>query len=333
MNRRRTGKVGLALGGGAARGGAHLGVLKALDEAGIQVDYVAGTSIGALVGAVYAAGTIDELESFARGLEWRQMVTFLDVAFPSSGLIDGQKVTRFIEELVGHRSFVGLSPPLSVVASDLNGGLEVVIHDGDLVDAIRASISVPGIFRPVRKGGALLVDGGLVNPVPVTAVRRMGADIVIAVDLNREAILSGEPREAQRHENVEPEESESVESVTLVPEVLRNAARPMIERLAALEKSGLSRFRSWRKRESVPNIAEILLMSLEVMGSQVKEMRFREDPPDILIQPRVEHIPYLEFHRSKELIDVGYEEARSILARWFEQDEAGVEERRPDGLA
>ncbi len=321
MRKHRAGKVGLALGGGAARGGAHLGVIRALDEAGIRVECVAGTSIGALVGAAYVAGTIDRLECFTRELEWRQMVTLLDVAFPSSGLIDGRKVSRFIDELVGERSFDELSLPFAVVAADLNGGLEVVIRDGDLVEAVRASISIPGIFRPVRRGGAILVDGSLVNPVPVTAVRAMGADVVIAVDLSREAASSEEPREARRHEDAEPEEPERV---TLVSGGLRNATRPLIEKLAALEESGLSRFKSWRKRESVPNIAEVLLMSLEVMGAQVKEMQFQADPPDVLIQPRVGHTPFLEFHRAKELIDVGYEEARSTLARWIEQDGTGV---------
>jgi NTE family protein len=318
-------KVGLALGSGAARGGAHLGVIRALNEAGIRVDYVAGTSVGALVGAAYAAGTIDRLERFIQELEWRQMVTFLDVAFPTSGLIDGRKVTRFIDEFLSEQSFDGLSCPLSVVATDLNGSSEVVIQDGDLAKAVRASISIPGIFRPVKKDATILVDGGLVNPVPVTAVRAMGADVVIAVDLSRESAPSEEPREAFRHEDAEPGKSERI---SVVPEGLRNATKPLIEKLAALEASGLSRIKSLRKKESVPNIAEVLLMSLAVMENRVKEMQFRADPPEVLIRPRVGHVSFLEFHRAKELIDLGYEEARSTLAHWLE--EGG--NRRPGGI-
>lgn len=318
-------KVGLALGSGSARGGAHFGVIRAIKEAGIQVDYVAGTSVGALVGAAYAAGTIDKLERFIQELEWRQMVTFLDVAFPSSGLIDGRKVTRFIDEFLGEQSFDDLSCPLSVIATDLNGGFEVVIQGGDLAKAVRASISIPGIFRPVKRDEAILVDGGLVNPVPVTAVRAMGADVVIAVDLSRELVPSEETGVASRTEDAEPEESERI---SFVPEGLRNATRPLIEKLAALEASGLSRIKSLRQKESVPNIAEVLLMSLAVMENQVKEMQFRADPPDVLIRPRVGHVSFLEFHRAKELIDLGYEEARSTLARWLE--EGG--NRRPGGI-
>ncbi len=312
MKERRFKKVGLALGGGAARGGAHLGVIRALEEAGIRVEYVAGTSIGAMVGAAYAAGTIDELERFTQQLEWREMITFLDVAFPSSGLIDGQKVTRFIDGLVGGRSFDELSLPLSVVASDLNGGAEVVMCDGDLVRAVRASISIPGIFRPVRRGEATLVDGGLVNPVPVTAVRAMGAEVVIAVDLGHEADSNGRPRKAQGHEDTGQGVSENP---NLVPKRLRHTARPLIEKLAALEAPGLSRLRSRRDSGSVPNLAEVLLMSLEVMGAKVKEGRFRTDPPDVLIQPKVGHVPFMAFPRAKELIDVGYKEAKSTLMR------------------
>jgi NTE family protein len=157
----------------------------------------------------------------------------------------------------------------------------------------------------------------------------MGADVVIAVDLGRETALSRELREAWRREDTERGKPEDV---TLVPRRLTNATRPLIEKLATLEASGLSRFTSRRKRESVPNIAEVLMMSLEVMGTQVKEMQFREDPPDVLIQPRVGHIPFLEFHRAKELIDVGYEEARSTLARWLERDGTGVGEEPSNGF-
>jgi NTE family protein len=313
MNTHGTRKIGLALGGGAARGGAHLGVIKALEEARIQVDYVAGTSVGALVGAAYTAGTIDQLEHFTKNLEWHKMAAFLDVALPFSGLIDGRKVTRFLEELVGTQSFVGLSPSLSVVACNLNGGHEVVLRDGDLVEAVRASISIPGIFRPIIKDEEILVDGGLVNPVPVSAVREMGADIVIAVDLNHKVAFF---EELQTTLSSEDAEKGGPENGSVVPQKLKNTANPIMKKLEALEASCLSRIRSWREKEVGPNLAEVLMMSLDVMGAQVREARFQEDPPDLLIQPKVEHVAFLEFHRAKELIDVGYEETKSALAHW-----------------
>lgn len=306
-------KVGLALGSGAARGGAHLGVLKALDEAGIRVEYVAGTSIGALVGAAYTAGAIDQLEHYTRNLDWPNMARFLDVALPFSGLIDGRKVTRFLEELVGKQSFDGLSPTLSVVACDLNGGREVVFRDGDLVEAVRASISIPGIFRPVIKDGGILVDGGLVNPVPVSAVREMGADIVIAVDLSHKTASLEKPKTTLSSEDTE---KRGPENGSVVPQELKNTTNPLVRKLEALEAEGLSRIRSWREKEVVPNLAEVLMMSLDVMGTQVRKARFREDSPDLLIQPKVEHVTFLEFHRAKDLIDVGYEEAKAALAHW-----------------
>lgn len=303
-----TTRIGLALGGGAARGGAHLGVIKALEDQGIRVDFVAGTSIGAMVGAAFTTGRLEQLEQFTRELDWQQMAKFLDVSLPYSGLIDGRKVTRFLEELLGERSFVGLSPCLSVVACDLSDGHEVVLRDGNLVEAVRASISIPGLFRPVVRDGEILVDGGLVNPVPVSAVRRMGADIVIAVDLNHRAVPIGELQRATGKDDPEKGRLRAAK--------LKETTNPLMRKLEAMETSGLSRIRSWRERKGAPNLAEVLMMSLDVMGTQVREARFREDPPDLLIQPKVDHVGFLELHRAKELIDVGYEEARSALARW-----------------
>jgi NTE family protein len=302
-------KIGLALGGGAARGGAHLGAIRALEEAGIRVDYVAGTSIGALVGAAFTTGVIDELESFTKSLEWKKMTSFMDVALPFSGVIDGRKVSLFLEDLVGTQSFMGLSPSLSVVACNLNGGREVVLREGNLVEAIRASISIPGIFRPVIKEGDILVDGGLVNPVPVSAVREMGADIVVAVDLNHKTASLDEP-------TVSLSPGDRPQNGSTATRETKNNANPLMRKLEALEASGLSRIRSWREKEVGPNLAEVLMRSLDVMGDQVREARFQENPPDLLIQPKVEHVSFLEFHRAKELIDVGYLETRSALARW-----------------
>jgi len=175
----RSKKIGLALGSGSARGLAHIGVIKALDEAGIRVDYIAGTSAGAVVGAVYASGRINSLENVVLQLDWKKIVYFFDVVFPKSGLIDGNKITDFIRNHVDEKNIEDLPLPFCAVSTDLATGNEVAIQEGDLIEAVRASISIPGIFTPVKKNDITLVDGGLVNPVPVSVVREMGAGFVI----------------------------------------------------------------------------------------------------------------------------------------------------------
>ncbi|MCK4505818.1 MAG: patatin-like phospholipase family protein, partial [Candidatus Aegiribacteria sp.] len=182
------GKVGLALGSGSARGWSHIGVIRALEEAGITVDYIAGTSIGALVGAVYASGRIDLLEDAVQQFSRKHILSLSDPVLPKSGLIDGVKIADFIHQYVLDMPIERLPIPLAIIATDLNTGDEVVLREGNIVEAIRASISLPGIFKPVKKDDYLLVDGGLVNPVPVRIVRDMGADFVIAVDLNYDIV-------------------------------------------------------------------------------------------------------------------------------------------------
>ena len=183
-------KIGLALGSGSARGLAHIGVTRALKDAGIHVDYVAGTSIGAAIGAVYASGKLDSLQDAYLAMDWKKIAYFFDVVFPKSGIIDGKKVADFMRDYVHSENIEDLPLPFKAVATELNSGEEVVLETGDVIEAVRASISVPGMFTPVRRDGRVLVDGGLVNPVPVNVARAMGADIVIAVDINH-GIVAG----------------------------------------------------------------------------------------------------------------------------------------------
>ena len=178
-------KVGLALGSGSARGWTHIGVIRALAEAGIRIHCVAGTSIGAVVGAVFASGKLDTFEEIVIGFDWKQIARFFDVVFPKSGLIDGKKVADFVRGHVRGENIEDLPIPFSAVATDLATGREVIIQDGDLIEAIRASISVPGIFTPVRREGSILADGRLVNPVPVTVITGLNP-----VASNLDAILA-----------------------------------------------------------------------------------------------------------------------------------------------
>jgi NTE family protein len=177
-------KVGLALGGGAARGLAHIGVLEVLEKEGIPVDMIAGTSAGAAVGALYAEGKrAGQIKELALDTGWRKLVSLIDLALPRSGFIEGTRIKNQLKAIIGDISFSDLKIPLACVATDISSGEEVVIEDGSVLEGVRASISVPVIFTAVKRGDRYLVDGGLVNPVPVSTVRGMGADLVLAVNV------------------------------------------------------------------------------------------------------------------------------------------------------
>lgn len=182
-------RIGLALGGGSARGWAHIGAIRALEEAGIHADFVAGTSIGALVGAAYAAGELEHLEAWARGMRVRDIVGFLDFAL-GSGLVKGERLIASIRREFADRPIETLATPFAATATALQTGEEVWLRTGSTLEAVRASISLPGFFHPVSRDGVLLADGGLVNPVPLSLVRAMGADFLIAVDLSADVLAS-----------------------------------------------------------------------------------------------------------------------------------------------
>jgi len=304
-------KIGLALGSGSARGWAHIGVIQALTAAGIRVDYVAGTSIGALVGAVYASGKIDSLEDVVLQLDWKKIIYLFDVVLPKSGLIDGNKVADFIRSHVEEKNIENLPLPFCAVSTDLKTGQEVVIKEGNIIEAVRASISVPGIFTPVRKDDMTLVDGGLVNPVPVSVVREMGADFVIAVDLNNDIIGKKCVKKAPifNQENMASGE-ETRENLTGRDRIL-NALN---KRVRAVNIPALTQVRQWMARDPMPNIFDVLVSSINIMETQITATRLETDPPDLLIQPNLGHIKFLEFNRAREAILEGYGEAKTRVS-------------------
>lgn len=307
---KRTKKIGLALGSGSARGWAHIGVIKALSEAGIRVDYVSGTSVGAVVGAVFASGAIHTFEEVVLELDWRRVVSFLDVVFPKSGLIDGSRIADFVRTHVGEKDFEDLSLSFCAVSTDLATGREVIFQEGDIIEAVRASISIPGIFTPLRKDDRILVDGGLVNPVPVSVVREMGADLVIAVDLNHDTILK---KGVNR-----------ILTLDATPAAFKRPGRRISGRknffLEALNKRiqtlDLPAFTQRMRRttgDALPNIFEVLLTSSQIMQAQITASRLKAEPPDMLIRPRLGHLRFLDFHRAEEAIFEGYRETKSCL--------------------
>jgi NTE family protein len=299
-------RIGRAVGSGSARGRAHIGVLRALKEARIEVDVVVGTSMGAVIGAVFAAGKLDGLTAKLRNLDWQSIVALLDPVFPRSGLIDGQKIAEFVRAHVPSARIEDLLLPFAAVATDITNGEQVVATTGDLTEAVRASIAVPGIVTPVRSNGRILVDGGLVNPVPVSVARAMGADLVIAGDLNHD-IVTGRLSRPAAHAN-------DGNGSARGPIMAR-----LLESLQAINSPVLAQFDTWLHKapqEPLPGIFDVLLASLYIMQARVTEATLQQDRPEILIQPPLGAVHFMEFDRAEEIIEIGYCSAAEQLAHW-----------------
>jgi len=305
-------KIGLALGSGSARGLAHVGVIRAIADAGIQIDCIAGTSMGALIGAVHAAGKLDELETFFLDFDWKKTASFFDIVLPRSGLLDGAKVSELVRSHIHADDIEALSIAFAAVASDLVSGEEVVIRTGDIIEAVRASISVPGIFTPVRRNGQILVDGGLINPVPASAARVMGAGFVIAVDLNHQ-IVNG-----KNLKPLLPTAASATSDPQLRPgwkDVYSQTMQSLKQKLLASDAPGRTQLLRWLAREEpLPSIFEVLLASINIMETNITQTRLHIDQPDLIIQPPLGHIRFLEFGRAEEIIEIGYEHTRQQLA-------------------
>lgn len=307
-------KIGLALGSGSARGLAHFGVIRAIADAGIEVDFIAGTSMGALIGAIHAAGKLDELETTFLKFDWKKTVSFFDVVLPKSGLLDGAKISELVRTLVPAETIETLPKPFAAVATDIVSGEEIVIRNGDLIEAVRASISVPGIFTPVRSSGRILVDGGLTNPVPVSVARAMGADIVIAVDLNHEIIAGKNMKPLLNTGKASSTEDSSSGMFSRWVGDYLLSMKDIKQRLLAGEYPASAQFRKWISTEPLPNIFEVLLASINIMETRITQARLLLDQPDVVIQPLLGHIRFLEFGRAEEIIAIGYEHTQRQLA-------------------
>jgi NTE family protein len=298
ISQRSEGRIGLALGGGAARGLAHIGVLRAIEEVGIHVEVVAGTSIGAVIGASFAAGKLDRLAATFAQFDWKRIVSLLDPVFPRSGLIDGQKIDQFVREYAPSGLIEHLRTPFRAVATDIASGSEVAIATGDLIEAVRASIAVPGLFTPVRSNGRILVDGGVVNPIPVSVVRDMGADFVIAVDLNHDLL-------AARLGRLTTPTTKAASA---------GAMNRLLERLRSTDSPLVAQFRSWLEREPLPGIFDVVLASLYIMQARIADSRLLQDKPDVIIQPPLGSVRFMDFDRAEEIIEIGYRSAVQQLA-------------------
>ena len=286
--------LALALGGGVARGWSHIGVLQALDEAEIPVKRIAGTSIGALVGACYLAGRLPELEEFARSLTPRRILGFLDISLRGTGLISGYKLAERMAEHLGDVRLEDLERPMVCVATEINTGHEIWLTQGPMIDAIRASYALPGIFEPVKLGSRVLVDGALVNPVPVSACRALGAHMIIAVSLNGDAFGPiGSSHEIDMNDNDEP----TIDPFELASQSL-NKLRPdrlLIQSMMGKHKPG-----------EAPKMGSVMMSTLNIVMDRISRSRLAGDPPDVFVAPRIGHIGMLEFTKADELIERGY---------------------------
>ncbi|MFM0734931.1 patatin-like phospholipase family protein [Paraburkholderia sediminicola] len=298
IHRRRYSRIGLVLGGGAARGWAHIGAIRALLDAGIKPDVVCGTSIGALVGAVYANGDLDWLEEWVSKLTWQTVVRLLDLRF-SGGLLGGRKVIQIFADKFDGRSIAQLNIPFAAVATELDSGRESWLQDGSVVDAVRASIAIPGIFTPVFHNGVWLVDGGLSNPVPVSVARGMRADCVIAVDLNND-ILNG------RDFGGAAVDTPALDPDAPPPVALRRNGKPWPRWLAPVEGRASDDVRVPPAPSArVPSMLSSIAQSIDIMQVRISRSRLAGEPADILIQPRLGGMGIFDFHRAGPAIEEG----------------------------
>lgn len=285
-------KIGLALGSGSARGWSHIGVIRALEEAGIVPDLVCGTSIGALVGAAYAAGELDRLEPWVKSLTWQNVVGLLDMTI-SGGLIKGNKLVAFFRSHYTDTAIEQLPKAFGAVCTDLATGQEVWLREGMLIDSVRASIAVPGLFAPVARGDLLLVDGALVNPVPVSLCRAMGADIVIAVEL-----------------------SSGMKIPRLRKPVSENKPAGQVSALLSRLQAGIGMLRSGPTLgTALPSVIDVMASSINIMQVQITRSRFAAEPADVVISPQLAQMAQMDFHRATEAIDEGRRATGPMLAQ------------------
>lgn len=329
-----TPKIGLALGSGVARGWSHIGVMQRLAEEGIEIDVISGTSIGALVGGCYAAGKLDALEEFARSLNARRLFNLMDIRFNGSALFGGSKLAELLKEHLHERQIEDLPRKFVAVATDMNSGHEVWLKHGSMIDAIRASYALPGVFEPMAYEGRWLIDGALVNPVPISVCRAFDAHLVIAVNLNLDAFgmtsalnyyrleeeLEAEreaKREAERS-TFETEDMISLENTHLempieddeTPEKsLRKSISDRLKQMRSGTDRALLQQLFKRDAPSGPGLTTVMTSALNIVQDRLARARMAADPADVVIEPDVGHINLIDFDKADELIRHGREAA------------------------
>jgi NTE family protein len=295
MPARHKARIGLALGSGVARGWAGIGVMRKLTEAGILPDVIAGTSIGAVVGGSYLADKLDELEEFARSLTPRRIFSLLDVRIGGSGLIGGERLATQLTKHFGDTTIESLTKPFVAVATELSTGHEIWLSRGRLIDALRASYALPGIFEPVKTGGRWMVDGALVNPVPVSACQAHGVDLIIAVNF---AV------DGHRHGTV-------MQGQSAGPTEIGGRIDADDDFKSRVGKSLLQRV--FGGHDGRPGVTGVMMESFHIIQERIMRSRLAGDPPDIMIAPKLGDFSLIDFHRADELIRRGAEATDRML--------------------
>ncbi|MBK8181509.1 MAG: patatin-like phospholipase family protein [Candidatus Competibacteraceae bacterium] len=286
MREQKKPRLGIALGSGSARGWSHIGVLRALEEAGIVPDVVSGTSIGALIGAAYASGRLEPLEAWVRQIDWWAIWRYMDFR---RGGVEGERLMRELGERLQDAPIETLPKPFGAVATDLYTGREVWLQQGSLLEAVRASIALPGLFSPVKLQDNWLVDGGLVDPLPVSLCRALGADRVIAVNLNDDIV--GKNFGGRGAKLIQP--------------------NPLLSRLSAglqsLLKNGSDASEGSEAPEEAPGWFDVMAGAIHIMQDRITRARLAGDPPDVVLSPRLAELGLMDFDRAAETIAAGIE--------------------------
>ncbi len=286
-------KIGLALGSGSARGWTHIGVINALNKLDIEPDIVCGTSIGALVGGLYVTGHLDTLHKWILTLDKREIIKYLDInLLTGGGFVEGKSIITFFHEHMGDQEIESIRKTYASVATELETGKEIWIQSGSILESIRASMAIPGIFTPVNKDGTWLVDGGIVNPVPVSVCRALGADKVIAVNPNG---------------NIVGKHARSKNSTAL-------AEKTLLSRFTKTVKGHANNYfpEFFEEGETPPGLFDVMASSLNIMQDRITRSRMAGDPPDILISPKLASIGPMDFDRAAEAIEAGENSVHQI---------------------
>jgi len=289
-------RIGIALGSGSARGWAHIGILRALAEMGVHPGVVAGSSIGALVGAAYASDQLDVLENWVNSLTWKDMLAYLDLSLLDGGFIRGEKLIEIARQHVGELEIQSLPVAFAAVATELNTGREIWLREGALLDSIRASIALPGLFSPSRLNGQWLVDGGLVDPVPISLCRAMGAEVVIAVNLNGDIVGKHNKRKHRDEHHRDKKVGEDADIWSII-------SNQITTRLSEQKEAVLSQLLGESK--DAPGLFDVMASSINIMQDRITRSRMAGDPPEVMLNPRLSSLGLMEFDQAAVAINEG----------------------------
>ena len=313
-------KIGLALGAGAARGWCHIGILREFEATGLRPDIIAGTSIGALVGGCFAAGQLDDVERFSRSLSRRRVLSLLDLSFSGGGLFSGSRLREKLDVALAGKTVEGLPIPFAAVATEISTGHEIWLRSGPLARALNASYALPGLLEPVNVDGRWLFDGALVNPIPVSVCRAMGADIVIAVNVVSDSMFRG---------TVIGDRNIGDETTNVLAQKVEDiAGRSWLGSVAS--PTALIKRRLRRSTHDGPGVASVMLDAFSITQDRIARSRLAGDPPDVLINARLEKFGLFDFHRAAEMIDIGREIAQRRLPDILEHASMSLQARSAD---